>query len=158
MPQQGGHQARGVMPVVNQLDPIDPADFSRPRANLPDQLEQYRRVDIHGRAQTRLDHEMQDDEASLRNGQEDRDTQGRAVLGYRKKILYTFKVTHANAQAAMRLHDLGYTEICDGLLNSGQHAMLIDVEKKQLLECRSLLDRQRCPESKGDRVFQRSPQ
>jgi uncharacterized protein YfaA (DUF2138 family) len=80
------------------------------------------------------------------------------MFRHRKEILHAFQVTDANTQTAVRLYDLRYTETRDRLLNSRQHAMLIHVEEKQLLERGSLLDAKGRLEGKGVRVFQQSPQ
>ena len=59
-----------------------------------------------------------------------------------KQRLHALDVADADAQAAFLLVDLGHAIGFDGLLNAQTHAMLIDVEKQQLLERGALFDRQ----------------
>jgi len=88
---------------------------------------------------------MQDREAFMCRAHENGNPDRPALVGNGEQGLDSRDVADAYAQAAVLLIDLGHSVCVYGLLNAHPYAMLVYVEKQQLLEGRTLLNGQfRC--------------
>jgi hypothetical protein len=103
------------------------------------QFEQHRRIHVHHRLQTGLDAEMQHDEAFVSHTNEDRDAERPAVGGHREQSLHSRNVSDADTQAPVPLENLRRSISLYGLLDANADAVLIDIEKDQLLQGGTLL-------------------
>ena len=88
---------------------------------------------------------MQDREAFMRRAHENGNPDRPAFVGNGEQGLDSGDLADAYAQAAVLLIDLGYSIGVYGLLNAHPYAMLVYVEKQQLLQRGTLLNGQfRC--------------
>ncbi len=84
---------------------------------------------------------MQNSKAFVRGANENGDAQRLSFVGNRKESLDSGDVADTHPQAAVLLIDFRYPVGIDGLLDAHSYTMLVDVEKQQLLQGRTLLRR-----------------
>ena len=82
---------------------------------------------------------MQNSKALVRGTNKNGDAHRLSLVGNREQGLDSCDVADTNPQAAVLLIDFRYAIGIDGLLNAGSYAMLVYVEKQQLLQGWTLL-------------------
>ncbi len=82
---------------------------------------------------------MQNSKSLVRGTHENGDAHRPAVVGNREQGLDSLDVADADPQAAVLLIDFRHAIGIDGLLNTDSYAMLVYVEKQQLLQGWTLL-------------------
>lgn len=127
-------QTHGMANLVDQFYAIDSPRAARRAANLVHQLEQHAGALVRGQAQARINSKMQNGEALLRRTNENGDAHGPALVGNCIKGLNPVDVAYADPQTAVLLKDFRHSIGVDGLLDADSYAMLVDVEKQQLLQ------------------------
>src|SRR5208283_2303207 len=127
---------------INQFDAIHTARAARGGADFMHEFEQHACVHVRSGAQSRIDSQMQHREAFMRGAHEYGNADRPALGGNGEQGLDSLDVANAYAQSAVLLIDLGHPIGVYGLLNAHPYPMLVYVEKQQLLEGGTLLNRQ----------------
>jgi hypothetical protein len=132
-------QSHGVTNLVDQFDAIDSPRAPRGTANFVHELEQDARALIRRQTEAWIHAEMQNSKALVRGTNENGDADRPSLVGNREQGLDSGDVADTNPKAAVLLIDFRYAIGIDGLLNADSYAMLVYVEKQQLLQGWTLL-------------------
>jgi hypothetical protein len=132
-------QPHGVTNLVDQLNAIDSPRAARRAAYFVHELEQDARALIRRQTQAWIHTEMQNSKALVRGTNENGDAHRPSFVGNREQGLDSVDVADTDPQTAVLLIDFGHAIGIDGLLNADSYAMLVYVEKQQLLQGWTLL-------------------
>lgn len=123
-----------MIALVEQFDPVHAPRDARSPPDLMHQAQQHRIGQARGQTGPRFDHHVQDDKPGLLLAHEYSHPHRPAEFVDGKQGLHILHDPDPDAQAPLELVDFRSTISPDALLDAGPHAVLVGIEKNQLLQ------------------------